>query len=250
MERNLKTIYNEYLLRKNDHHVAVRYRDKSWYHSSSAGLCARKHFYSSVKQVEGTPVNDTTQRIFRLGNLVHEDIQDALTWYAQENGLPLLIEKEIYLEDLNVRGYIDLALLDVDGNNHVLYDIKTCNEWKWKSLFGKYGDGAPSMNYQLQLATYGVWAKRHYELDSVSMKLCYYNKNTSVMKEIDVSEEYLDEAVIYWNRVNSLIRDKKDPYVKQGLPPELELGITPVYEWECNKKYCQFYEPCGGGINT
>jgi hypothetical protein len=132
----------------------------------------------------------------------------------------------------------------------VLYDIKTCNEWKWKSLFGKYGDGAPSMNYQLQLATYGVWAKRHYELDSVSMKLCYYNKNTSVMKEIDVSEEYLDEAVIYWNRVNSLIRDKKDPYVKQGLPPELELGITPVYEWECNKKYCQFYEPCGGGINT
>jgi hypothetical protein len=81
------------------------------------------------------------------------------------------------------------------------------------------------------------------------MKLCYYNKNTSVMKEVDVSEEYLDEAVIYWNRVNSLIKDKKDPYVKQGLPPELELGITPVYEWECNKKYCQFYEPCGGGIN-
>ena len=96
-ERNLKSIYSQYLEHKNDQHTAVRYRDKSWFHSSSSGLCARKHFYSSVQQVEGTPVNDNTQRIFRLGNLVREDIQDALTWYAQKHGLPLLIEKEIYL---------------------------------------------------------------------------------------------------------------------------------------------------------
>ena len=241
-ERNLKEIYSLYLEHKNDHHTAVRYRDKSWFHSSSAGLCARKHFYSSVEQVEGTPVNENTQRIFRLGNLVHEDIQSALTWYAQENGLPLLIEKEIYLEDLNVRGYIDLALLDTEGNNHVLYDIKTCNEWKWKGLFGRFSSGEPSMNYQLQLATYGLWAKRHYDLDSVKMKLCYYNKNTSMIREIDVSEEYIDEAQHYWGRVNLLVANET--------VPEVELGISPVYKWECNEKYCQFYNVCGGGLNA
>ena len=241
-ERNLKDIYNQYLLSKNEHHTAVRYKDKSWYHSSAAGLCARKHFFSSVSQVEGTPVGENTQRIFRLGNLVHEDIQDALTWYSQIHGLPLLIEKEIYLEDLNVRGYIDLALIDTEGDDHIIYDIKTCNEWKWKSLFGKFGDGAPSANYQLQLATYGLWAKRYYELDNIRMKLCYYNKNTSMMKEIDVSEEYIQEAYEYWNRVNLLVADKT--------PPEVDLGTSPVYKWECNEKYCQFYGVCGGGLNA
>ena len=98
------------------------------------------------------------------------------------------------------------------------------------------------MNYQLQLATYGLWAKRYYELDSVKMKLCYYNKNTSMMREIDVSEEYIDEAQEYWSRVNLLVADKT--------VPDVNLGIAPVYKWECNEKYCQFYDVCGGGLNA
>ena len=242
MERNIESIYHEYLVRKNKQHKAARYQDRSWFHSSSAGLCARKHYYSAVSQVEGVPVNSDTQRIFRLGTLVHEDIQNALTWYAQENGLPLLIEKEIYLEDLNVRGFIDLALLDSEGDNHVLYDIKTCNEWKWKQMFGRYSDKQPSTNYQLQLATYGLWAKRFFEIDNIQMKLYFYNKNTSKMKEVDVPEEYIDEAHSYWSSVNLSIKDKT--------LPEVNLGMAPVYEWECNQKYCQFYDVCGGGLNA
>jgi phosphoribosylanthranilate isomerase len=74
------------------------------------------------------------------------------------------------------------------------------------------------------------------------MKLCYYNKNTSMMKEIDVSEEYIQEAYEYWNRVNLLVADKT--------PPEVDLGTSPVYKWECNEKYCQFYGVCGGGLNA
>jgi CRISPR/Cas system-associated exonuclease Cas4 (RecB family) len=238
-ERNLKDIYNLYLLHKNDHNTAVRYRDKSWFHSSDAGLCIRKHYFSSVSQVEGTPVSGNTQRIFRLGNIVHEDIQNALTWYSQIHGLPLLIEKEIYLEDLNVRGYIDLALIDLEGDDHVLYDIKTSNLWGWTKMFGKSGEGA-RMHHKMQLATYGLWAKLHYNLDNIKMKLCYYNKNTSIMKEIDVPEEYLGEAYEYWNRVNLLVADKT--------LPEVDLGISPAYEWECQAKYCKFYEVCGRGI--
>jgi len=74
------------------------------------------------------------------------------------------------------------------------------------------------------------------------MKLCYYNKNTSMMREIDVSEEFLQEAYEYWNRVNLLVADKT--------LPEVDLGIAPVYKWECNEKYCQFYGVCGGGLDA
>ena len=47
-----------------------------------------------------------------------------------------------------------------------------------------------------------------------------------------------------------LVMDKKNPDVIEGKPPEVELGISPVYEWECNKKYCQFFEVCGGGLKA
>jgi len=34
---------------------------------------------------------------------------------------------------------------------------------------------------------------------------------------------------------------------EKGNPP-IELGVAPVYKWECNPKYCNFYEICGGGL--
>ena len=74
------------------------------------------------------------------------------------------------------------------------------------------------------------------------MKLYFYNKNTSKMKEVDVPEEYIDEAHSYWSSVNLSIKDKT--------LPEVNLGMAPVYEWECNQKYCQFYDVCGGGLNA
>ena len=73
------------------------------------------------------------------------------------------------------------------------------------------------------------------------MKICYYNKDNSNMREVDIGEEFIDEAMIYWTTVNEL--------VKNDNMPDVNLGISPVYKWECNEKYCQFYEPCGGGLN-
>jgi hypothetical protein len=28
------------------------------------------------------------------------------------------------------------------------------------------------------------------------------------------------------------------------------LGIAPAYSWECNPKYCGFFEVCGGGLKS
>lgn len=246
-ELNLKDIYGLYLSNINEQHVASRYTDdnKSYFHGSGAGLCARKHYYSAYTQVEGAGVDENTNRIFRIGNLLHKDIQDAVTWYATTHGLPLLIEKEIILEDLNVRSFIDLALIDTVGEQHVLYDIKTCNSYKWRGMFGRSPDKNPSVNYQLQLATYGIWAKRHYDLDSITLKICYYNKDNSNMREVEISSEFINEAYNYWSNVGHVTGFDS---AGGGNLPVVSLGIAPVYEWECNEKYCRYFDECGGGL--
>jgi hypothetical protein len=54
-----------------------------------------------------------------------------------------------------------------------------------------------------------------------------------------VPRTFIDVAERYWTKVQELF--------KEGLPPVVR-GLSPVEEWECNPKYCSFYEPCGGGI--
>ena len=191
---------------------------------------------------------------------MHEDIQNAVRDYADSNGLPILIEKEIYLEDLNVRGFIDLAILD----KNTLYDIKTCNSWKWTKMFGRGSNGMPDMHQQLQLATYGLWAKEEYDLDDINLVLVYYNKNTSAIKEVELlSNEIMAEAELYWNTIVELTEPVDDdtegidltttmPHIGtlNFIKPKIELGVAPVMEWECNEKYCQYFDVCGGGLKN
>ena len=42
---------------------------------------------------------------------------------------------------------------------------------------------------------------------------------------------------------------KVDELFKDGLPPVV-YGIAPVEKWECNVKYCSFFDVCGGGLKT
>jgi CRISPR/Cas system-associated exonuclease Cas4 (RecB family) len=174
-------------------------------------------------------------RLFRLGDLVHNDIQDAVRDYADKNGAQVMIEREIRLPDVNVRGFMDLLLVE----DATLVDIKTCNAWKWRGLFGRNPDPNPAINYNLQLGTYGWW----YEEDSGNklkkLALLYYNKDNSRMREKRIPISYIDKAKEYWYDVKQRF--------KRGNPP-IELGIAPVYKWECNIKYCNFYEVCGGGL--
>ena len=265
---SIKQIYDRYIKKLNDKKNAVRYSDRSWFHSSSAGLCVRKHFYSSVSQDKGAPIKDDTMRLFRLGDVVHEDIQNAVRDYADSNALPILIEKKLYLEDYNVRGFIDLALLD----RNTLYDIKTCNSWKWSKMFGRGSNGMPDLHQQLQLATYGIWVREEYDIQDLKLAMVYYNKNTSAIREVELmSDEMMAEAELYWEKVNDMLEpvhmgettDLDDrgidmethfvtdmPHIGQVIfeIPPIELGTSPVQEWECN--YCQFADDCGGLKNA
>jgi CRISPR/Cas system-associated exonuclease Cas4 (RecB family) len=88
------------------------------------------------------------------------------------------------------------------------------------------------------LGTYGLYYREN-NIKINKMALLFYNKNNSRVKELRVPRKYIDIAERYWLKVQELFKD--------GLPP-IEKGFSPVEDWECNSKYCSFYEPCGGGI--
>tara|TARA_R110001583_G_scaffold134500_3_gene286230 strand:+ start:200 stop:916 length:717 start_codon:yes stop_codon:yes gene_type:complete len=232
---DLFKIYDDYILDLRDENFSKRYEGQdTWYHASGAGLCVRKHYYA---QIEGLPSGDkdsNTMRLFRLGDLVHTDMQEALQRYADKNDYEVNIETEILIPKYNVRSFVDAMILK-DG---ALYDIKTCNDFKWQSIFGKYGSKQPPQNYAIQLGTYGLYY-REKGVKVNKMALLFYNKNTSRVKEIKVPRSYIDMAERYWIKVQELF--------KEGLPP-IEKGLAPVEDWECNKKYCSYFQACGGGI--
>ena len=236
-------IYDDYVARLNAE-KSKRYEGmEEWFHSSAAGLCARKHYFSSIEKVTGSEIDSDTLRLFRLGDVIHEEIQNAIRWYAKDNGSRIFIEKEIFIDDLNVRGFIDLVMID-DG---VLYDIKSCNGWKWKTIFGKkYYNPDSAKNYMLQTATYAYWYNEFFIPDNIdipklkSIALLFYNKDTSQIRELAVPMSCIQDAVDYWHNVNESIIEGKPP---------VKLGFAPVLSWECSEKYCSYYEACGGGIH-
>jgi len=217
--------------------MSGRYAGKEqWFHSSGSGKCIRKHYLDTILQVpteDRDPIPKNTYRLFRLGDLVHEDMQTAVTLYAHQKGIPIFIEKELFLEDLNVRGFIDLAFVD-DG---ILYDIKTMNSRSWSMTFGtKYGKGISKFN-QMQIGTYGLWYQREYD-NLKGLRLAFYNKDNSRMKEVELSLDLLKEAEDYWNKVKDLTSGDK--------PPPIAMRSSPVEDWECS--YCNLLTACGGGV--
>lgn len=251
---DIEAIYNNYLDLKQEENYVDRYKDREhYYHASGAGSCSRKLYFQSVVQAEGTDDMDSgTKRLLRLGNVVHNDLQESLEIYnrdiynrdisrdnqiekekenKEKENFVFHTEGEILIEELNVRGFYDVVAEKKDKEVY-LYDIKTCNEWSWKIKFGRNKTFNPSIHYELQLGTYGYAIKKQMgRLDG--MYLYYYNKNNSSMRCVTVPLTFVSRAYLFW--VN--IKDEHE----QGLPP-FRKGVSPVQDWQC--KYCQFNGIC------
>ena len=256
---NIEEIYKDYLDIKQEENRIDRYEgNESWYHASGAGSCSKKLYFESVENAKpSNPIDARTKRLLRLGNVVHEDIQNSLTHARtnidtnnsnndistnnkekenknKEKEIEFHVEEEIKIKELNVRGFYDIVAKDkVSPEQPVfLYDIKTCGGWSWKMKFGRNKQIDTSIHYELQLGTYGYAVKEEFgRLDG--MYLYYYNKDTSDMRAVPVPLTYVSRAYLYWKNVN-------DEH-KQGLP-QFRVGISPVQKWQCN--YCQFRDYC------
>ena len=253
---DIEGIYNSYLDELQEKNRKERYEGKeSWYHASGAGSCSRKLYFESVEQIKPTGVFDErTKRLLQLGNLIHEDVQKSLTHIRnrdynrdisidntqlkkeiknKEKDVEFLVEGEVKIEELNVRGFYDVVAKHTDDGKRIyLYDIKTCGAWSWKMKFGRKKTLNPSIHYELQLGTYGYALKQQFgQLDG--MFLYYYNKDDSKMRCVEVPLTYISRAYLFWKNIN-------DEH-KQGLP-QFRTGVSPVQKWQCN--YCQFKEHC------
>ena len=249
---DIESIYNDFIESKNEENRAERYKgNEQWYHASAIGLCSRRLYYESIEKVKPTNKADKrSMRIMRLGTVVHEDMQEALSIYTniynniytnkkkkliiekKKNNINFHIEKEITLPTLNVRGFYDMVA-EVETEGVFLYDIKTIGSYPWKIKFGKNAKAEPNNNHFLQLGTYGLAVKEHFgQLDG--MYMLYYNKDSSRLKQVVVPMTYLGMAESYWININK--------EHQEGLP-QFNLGTSPYKAWVCD--YCQFKDHCG-----
>ena len=270
---NIEKLYNDYITTTNEENYKTRYEGKeSYYHASGGGSCSRKLYYESVEQIKTTnPTNQDSNRILRLGTIVHEDFElclrklqgtrtyenefknddssdtiysntiDSNTTYSKEKEIHYLekesfefhIEKEIILEDLNVRGFYDLVAVSQSNGSVYLIDFKTMGNFPWSRKFGwKNVDPNPSFHQEIQLGTYGLFVEKEFgRLDG--MYLYYYNKDNSQMRAVQVQLSMLKRAEDFWVNVN-------EEHAK-GLPPFRE-GFSPVQDWNC--RYCRFLDHC------
>ena len=251
----LEDYYLEYINKKNKENYQKRYIDKEkYYHASGAGFCSRKLYYQSIEQAKPTNETHSVGKLrMRFGSIFHDDFQNALvnnisintksniynnTKIKEKNKLlskkkvKFHIEQEIIIPELNVRGFYDIVAEQQEDEERVyLYDLKTIGGYSWTKKFGRAKDDAFE-NYKLQLGTYGIAVKEQFgRLDG--MYLYFYNKDTSAMKNVFVSDNYIGLAKNYWRNI---IREHA-----KGIPQFIK-GISPAEQWACG--YCEFLDHC------
>ena len=140
------------------------------------------------------------------------------------------IEKEVFDDEMNIHGFVDIIIEEDDGSIYI-YDVKSMNAWSYKFKFSKKYNNDNSNHHEMQLATYGVCVKKEFKrLDG--MYMVYYNKDTSMIKEVEVSMDYLTTAKSFWE---TKVEQHK------SFPPLIE-GISPVKKLECG--YCSYKDKC------
>ena len=275
----IERMYSEFLDSKNeDYKKKYKGLEKS-FSASSAGHCYKKHMFK-VTEAPQKEIETRSQRILRLGTLVHQDFEDAVKHYIN-NGTDLYatstsgegkstvyytkvsgeqdkrfyVEHRIEIPEYNVVGHLDFAVADKNNKDVYIYDYKTAASYKWSLKFGrKYKDKNPNFNYEMQLSTYLLGLQKHFEeidfqAESVQMSIIWYNKDTSRMREEIIQLDYVDMAKSYWEELNEWRKEveKQDPELKNHesvnltIPRFREVGV-PFQDWEC--KYCPYDHIC------
>jgi len=229
---DIPKIYNDYL-EKLRHKNREKYSEhRGWFSASAAGSCFRKQLHRT-QDLPLEPMDEKSNRLLRLGTLVHVDFEKSLDKY-KEKGLEVVTEHRIEIPELNVVGHLDVGVVNKQTDKIHVYDIKTAGAWKWRMKFGRNPDKNPSVNYELQLATYAIGLGNEEDITDIRLSIMWYNKDNSMMREEKISELYLEEAFNYWTDLN----ETSDSI--QGEAEMLKPGAenVPVYNWEC--KYCEF----------
>jgi hypothetical protein len=225
-----------------DDHVALseepRLPDGKWHPSSLYG-CPRKAVYE-VRGVEPTnPVDARGKRVFRVGHILHNFVQDAVERKIGESLTQAYREVPVSLPELNVVGTGD-GLVQFASGFWELQEYKSIN-----STAFRYRD-LPKTEHVGQVTPYLLALQRHGSPDNAipplgdaltRARLTYVSKDDLRVEEHTV---LLTEAKIadLEGRVAWL-----NPY-REGtsLPPRLKAEGKSKTPWQCG--YCAFQTRC------
>lgn len=119
--------------------------DGLW-HPSSLGGCDRKSLYEVNGVTKSDPLNARTKRIFRVGHIMHQFVQDAIA--ADPTVLRFFPEIKIDHPELGVTGHSDGLIQYVNGEWEVL-EFKTI-----KSTAFRFKGSLPKADHVTQLRLY------------------------------------------------------------------------------------------------
>jgi len=183
---------------------------------SSFGRCYRMQYWNRLNEPKTNPINAKTLRVFRIGSLIHQMIQNIL------KGQYL---SEVKIETNEVLGFADLVNIDE------VIDIKSVRSFQFKLMKGmkkkKYDFRTEKKENILQVTYYGK------ELVRKKGRLVFIDKDSLdiIEFEFEIAEfekELQDELDIlngFWN--------------KKQLPPPIPRCYNGK---ECS--YCGYLDKC------
>ena len=82
LKKLIVDVYENFINSEN-HSTQSDYTNR--HRASSTGFCHRKQYYSFLDTTPTEPIKVETNRIFRLGTILHRDIQEAFTKHIEKN---------------------------------------------------------------------------------------------------------------------------------------------------------------------
>ena len=243
---DIHSIYIDYLKYKNDENAEERNDGK--FHASSAGSCYRKQMYR-LYEFPQDELDEKSLKILRLGTIIHKDFEKAFLHHIKmkNNKGTIYTEHKVNIEGLNITGTLDAGEYIESGKarTYNLYDLKSSAAYKWSTMFGIKKNRQPTFEhdkYRMQLATYAMAVKEEHDINALNMFLVFYNKNTSMMREVKVyADEWIEKAQTYWEELNEIDMNIGPENFEKELKPGFQFGV-PFEDWECS--YCPFKSRC------
>ena len=186
---------------------------------SDAGKCRLMRWNKLHAEVV-EPHPPEVLRIFEVGNIYHEYIQDIM----RKRGIMEYCEYR--MTDKHRVGHLDM-IINI-GGKRVLYDIKTCNA---KSFDYKTPNKIDKHHKHQILTYYQMFKAKHPDIEVDECKMLYVRKDDFTCQEIriPITEETLMDVDSDWFAMIKAKRDGKEP------------EANPQH-WEC--RYCVFNTQC------
>lgn len=197
-------------IRKKDEEYKKKPRSGKW-NPGKLGRCYRHQFYNRKNEPKSNPPDDKTLMLFRLGTMIHEDIQGLL---PEDK-----VEVEVTKDDLH--GFVDYV-----GEDFVV-DFKSAGQWAFKKVSKAGYKPEENMVNLFQVVAYA------YLLGLPKAFLVYVSKDNYQMVEFEIKVKHWEDEL---EAELSILRGFWD---QDRLPPPSPRAYNGK---ECN--YCEWADHC------